>query len=83
MRAASLAFATAASLIGLIFPFWLARQATDLNQSVLLVLMAGIMGAFIYGAGFAPQNRTARCAISPAVTWPVLGGSLVGLLMIR
>jgi predicted membrane protein len=83
MRAASLAFAGAASLIGLIFPFWLARQATDLNQTILLVLMAGIMGAFIYGAGFAPQNRTARWAISPGVTWPLLAGSLGALLIIR
>jgi len=82
MRAASLGIAGVASVIGLVFPFWLARRATDLNQTILLVLMAGIVGAFVYGAGFRLAGW-ARWMIAPAVTWPVLGASLGALLAMR
>lgn len=83
MRAVSLCLAAVASLIGLVFPFLLARQPTNLNQSILLFLMAGIAGAFIYGAGFQPQSRLARCLIGPWASWPILLGSLGGLFWLR
>jgi predicted membrane protein len=83
MRAASLFLACVASLIGLVFPFILARQPTGLNQTILLFWMAGIAGGFIYGAGFQPQSRFLRLAIAPGATWPVLLGSLAILLWLR
>jgi predicted membrane protein len=83
MRAASLIIAAAASLIGLIFPFWLGRQPTGLNQSVLLVMMAGIAGAFIYGTGFAPEQSLVRRLVGPAVTWPLMIGGFSVLIALR
>jgi predicted membrane protein len=83
MRVTSLCLAGMASVIGLVFPFALARQPTGLNQSLLLVLMAGIVGAFIYGAGFQPRARLARLAICPYATWLILVGSLTGLFWLR
>lgn len=83
MRATSLIIASAASIIGLVFPFILAAQATGLNQSVLLVMMCGIAGAFIYGAGFQPKQPLLARLIAPALTWPVILGGCALLVAMR
>jgi predicted membrane protein len=83
LRAVSLALAGLASVIVLVFPFLLARRATGLNQSILLLMMAGIAGAFIYGAGFRPARKTLRIAIRPALTWALIIGSLAALAALR
>ncbi len=83
MRAASIGLAISGSLIALVFPFLLARQATALNQSILVLMMAGIAGAFVYGAGFRPGRKVLRRCISPYVTWPVILASLGALLALR
>jgi predicted membrane protein len=83
MRAASLSLAMGASVIGLVCPFLLARQPTGLNQTILLAMMAGIAGAFIYGAGFWPKAVWARFLISPALCWSLLLGSLGLLVWLR
>jgi predicted membrane protein len=83
LRTASFILAAAVSIIGLVFPFLLARQANGLNQSILLVLMAGIAGAFIYGAGFRPAAKLLQIATAPWLTWPLMLGSLAALAMIR
>ena len=67
-------------MIGLVFPFVLGTQATGLNQSLLLVMMLGIIGAFIYGVGFRPAQKWLRALISPALTWPVMLLSCATLL---
>jgi predicted membrane protein len=83
MRAASLVLASTASFIGLVFPFALGRVPTGFNQSVLLILMAGIAGAFIYGAGFKPRQSMFRWLIGPAVTWPLMFASFGILVAMR
>jgi predicted membrane protein len=83
VRIVSLLIAGVASLIGLVFPFLLARQATGLNQSILMVMMCGVAGAFVYGAGFKPLNRGLRLCTEPAVTWPVMLISLGALVALR
>jgi len=79
----SLILAVAASVTGLVFPFVLARQATGLNQMIVLLMMAGIAGAFIYGAGFRPENRVLRLCTGPAVTWTVMLACLGALVSLR
>lgn len=83
LRALSLILAAAASIIGLVFPFLLARQATGLNQMVLLLMMAGIGGGFIYGAGFRPESKALRLCIAPAVTRTAMLASLGALVALR
>ncbi len=83
MRVLSLLMAGVASIIGLVFPFLLARQATGLNQSILLVMMCGVAGAFVYGAGYRPVNLMLRRCTEPAVTWPVMLISLGALVALR
>lgn len=75
--------AAVASVIGLVFPFVLARQATGLNQSILLALMAAVAGAFIYGAGFTSKSPWLRLMISLFVTWPPLLAGLLLLFVLR
>jgi predicted membrane protein len=75
--------AAGASLIGLVFRFLLARQATRLNQMILLLMMAGIAGGFIYGAGFRPENKVLRLCIAPAVTWTAMLATLGALVALR
>jgi predicted membrane protein len=82
-RAISLTLAGTASLVGLVFPFLLARQPTGLNQSILLVMVAGIAGAFIHGAGFSPHSWALQRAISPWLTWPLILGCSAVLILIR
>jgi predicted membrane protein len=79
-RGLSLCFAFTLSLVGLVFPFLRGANANGLNQSILMVMMLGIVGAFIHGAGFRPKQPWLRWLISPAVCWPVMlvcGGLLV------
>ncbi len=83
MRVVSLIVATIASLVGLIFPFILGLQATGLNQSILLVMMCGITGAFIYGAGFSPRQRALAFLISPRLCMPLIICSFATLVAIR
>lgn len=81
-RGISLCFAITLSMVGLVFPFLLGAQATGLNQSILLLMMLGIVGGFVYGAGFRPVRKWAQALISPVVTWPVMLVSGAALLAI-
>jgi predicted membrane protein len=83
LRSASLVFAAITSIIGLVFPYILARQPTGLNQSILLLMMAGISGAFIHGVGFRPRGKWLNYMISPITTWPVLALTTGSLLALR
>jgi predicted membrane protein len=82
-RGISLGFAVSLSLVGLVFPFLLGASANGLNQSVLMMMMLGIAGAFIHGAGFRPAQLWLRWLISPAVCWPVMLISAAALLAMR
>lgn len=83
LRGASLVFASITSMIGLVFPYVLAPQATALNQSILLVMMAAITGAFIHGVGFQPRAKWIDDLISPIITWPILALTIGSLLALR
>ena len=48
-----------------------------------MVMMLGIMGGFVYGAGFRVEQRWLRVLVCPAVTWPVMLVSAVALLVMK
>ena len=83
LRGISLGGAAISAGIGLVFPFLLARHATALNQTILLAMMAGVAGAFIYGVGFRMENRWLELFTRPVFTWPLLVAGAVGLVLLR
>ncbi len=82
-RGISLLLAGVLSLIGLVVPFLLGAQATELNQMVLLGLILGISGAFYYGFGFRTRSKWLARIVSPILTWPVMLLSFGALLLLR
>jgi predicted membrane protein len=83
LRGISLALAGIAAIIGLVFPFLAATQATAMNQSIILIMLLGISGAFVYGVGFRIQNKFLASITSPAVTWPLITAGAVCLFLLR
>jgi len=83
LRGISLALAGAAAIIGLVFPFLAATQATALNQSIILVMLLGISGAFAYGVGFRVQNKWLATFTHPAFTWPLITAGALSLALLR
>lgn len=61
-RGISLCLGVTAMIIGSIFPFALGLKATGLNQSILLIVMLGVTGAFIHGAGFTSKAKRSACS---------------------
>jgi predicted membrane protein len=83
VRAVSLGIAGVASVIGLVFPFVLGGRPTGLNQTILLVMMVGVAGAFIHGAGFSPRSPWLRAMTAPAACWPLVLAGLGALILLR
>jgi predicted membrane protein len=83
LRGISLVLASLATIVGLIFPYALARQATALNQTVLLAMLVAVSGAFIYGVGFRTDRKWFDIMIGPFVTWPVLAAAVGTLILLR
>lgn len=71
-RVVSLLLGMAVMLVSSIFPFVLAKHATGLNQSIFLMVMIGMTGAFIHGTGFQPRLRIWRWLASPIFAWPLM-----------
>jgi predicted membrane protein len=82
-RGISLVLAGIAAIIGLIFPFLAATRPTALNQSVILIMLLGISGAFIHGVGFRIQNKWMASVTHPAFTWPLITAGAVWLFLLR
>jgi predicted membrane protein len=79
----SLSAASVLSVVGLVFPFMLGRVPTGFNQSVLMLMMLGIAGAFFYGAGFSPEQKWLRAVMAPVFTWPLMALSFGLLVWLR
>lgn len=82
-RAASLAAASGLSAVLLLYPRILGSRLGPVEHSVLPVLLTGISGAFVFGLGYRPDNRVARCLASPAVTWGLMGFGITVLALRR
>jgi len=83
IRGISLTAAGLLSLVGLVFPFMLGRVPTALNQSLLMLMMVGVAGGFVHGAGFQPAQNWLRTLIGPAFTWPLMALSFGLLIWLR
>ncbi len=68
------------SFIGLALPFVLGAHTATLNHGALMLLMAGIIAAYVHGFGF-QLSGLAALAISPVLTWPLMMLSFGALVL--
>jgi predicted membrane protein len=77
---ASFTAALAVSLALLLFPFLLRWVPETRLHTALPLMLLGVAGGFVHGAGFSPDNRLLRVLFGPACAWTLMvGGALLML----
>lgn len=71
-RLVSLLLAIALSALILVYPRAVATSVSDVNHSLLNLLMWGIAIGFIHGVGFVPRMAIWRTVFSPFIGWPLM-----------
>ena len=71
-RLVSLLLAIALSVLILVYPRAVATSVSDVNHSLLNLLMWGISIGFIHGVGFVPRMAIWRTVFSPFIGWPLM-----------
>ncbi|MHA3059578.1 cyd operon YbgE family protein [Acinetobacter sp. ANC 4636] len=56
----------------LVYPSLMLDANGHYNHSVLMLVMLGISGGFIYGVGFIPRWWLWKWLFSPVVAWPLM-----------
>ncbi|MHA3090938.1 cyd operon YbgE family protein [Acinetobacter brisouii] len=56
----------------LVYPSLMLDANGHYNHSVLMLVMLGISGGFIYGVGFIPRWWLWKWLFSPLVAWPLM-----------
>lgn len=59
------------SVFILFFPQWIARDSTELDHTLLSLVMLAMCGCFVHGLGFKPYNIVAKLIFSPLLCWPI------------
>lgn len=72
-RLISLLLAIALSALVLIFPRAIAVSISDVNHSLLSLLLWGTAVGFVHGVGFVPRMAIWRIAFNPFIGWPLMG----------
>ena len=71
-RLISLSLAIALSALILIFPRAIAVSISDVNHSLLSLLLWGIAVGFVHGVGFVPRMAIWRIVFNPFLGWPLM-----------
>lgn len=56
----------------LVYPSLMLDENGHYNHSILMLVMLGISGGFIYGVGFVPRWWLWKWLFSPLVSWPLM-----------
>lgn len=72
-RLISISLAFALSALILIFPRAIAVSISDVNHSLLSLLLWGIAVGFVHGVGFVPRMAIWRVVFNPFIGWPLMG----------
>ncbi|MCG2574555.1 MULTISPECIES: cyd operon YbgE family protein [Acinetobacter] len=72
MMIVSFMLALPLAAILLIYPSLMLDANGHYNHSVLMLVMLGISGGFIYGVGFVPQFWLWKWLFNPIVAWPLM-----------
>lgn len=71
-RLVSMGLAIALSALILIYPRAVATSVSNINHSLLTLLMWGIAIGFIHGVGYVPRMTIWRIVFNPFVGWPLM-----------
>ena len=71
-RLISILMAISLSALILVYPRAVATSISDVNHSLLNLLMWGIATGFIHGVGFVPRMAIWRIAFNPFIGWPLM-----------
>jgi cyd operon protein YbgE len=71
-RLLSILMAIALVALILVYPRAVATSVSDVNHSLLNLLMWGIAIGFIHGVGFVPRMAIWRIVFNPFVGWPLM-----------
>ncbi len=71
-RIVSIAAAAGTGALILRHPEWTLDGAGWLTRFGLAAALAGLLGAFVHGIGFAAESRPLQVVASPHVAWPCM-----------
>jgi len=71
-RLISILLAIALSTLVLIYPRAVATSVSDVNHSLLNLMLWGIAIGFIHGVGFIPRMMIWRITFNPIIGWPLM-----------
>ncbi|MHA3051274.1 cytochrome bd biosynthesis protein [Acinetobacter sp. ANC 4633] len=72
MMIVSFMLALPLAAILLVYPSLMLDENGHYNHSVLMLVMLGISGGFIYGVGFIPRWWLWKWLFNPVVSWPLM-----------
>lgn len=79
-RLVSMVLAIALSALILIYPRAVATSISDINHSLLTLLMWGIAIGFIHGVGFVPHMAIWRIIFNLFIGWPLMAFGIALIL---
>ena len=71
-RLISILMAITLSALILLYPRAVASSVSEIDHSLLSLLMWGIAIGFIHGVGFVPRLTVWRAVFSPFIGWPLM-----------
>ena len=72
-RLLSFIFGIVLSIFILLLPQFIAKDVSELDHSLLSLIMLAMSGCFVHGVGFVPKNIFAKYLFSPYACWPIVG----------
>ncbi len=72
IMAVSFLLALPLAAIILIHPALMLDQHGQYNHRMIMLIMLGISGGFIYGVGFVPRFWLWKWLFSPVIAWPLM-----------
>ena len=61
------------AVILMVFPSFMLDANGHYSHPLLMLIMLGISGGFIYGVGFTPRFWLWKWLFSPFISWPLMG----------
>lgn len=80
LRLFSLLLASSLSALLLTYPRAVATSLSEVNHTLLFLVMWGIATGFIHGVGFVPRMIIWRIVFNPFIGWPLMATGFLSML---